>query len=335
MPAGLGGAGYLALTFETVVGTYLPPTTAGTVFIPILSETLAYTEDAYYSPQIRQQTIESSREQGYYHVEGDVVMEFDANFAPYLLHCSRHNIAKSGAGPYTYLYTPSQAGSATTAASGNVPRTCSLTVIRNGVGFGYGGCEVNTIEATLDGGILKTTFGIVGLSEVTPGGLGSPAWSAPSLLGAAAHSVYVDAAGLTPAFAAADVTFNGFTANINYNAAAQNRINAARSASYISFGQTEATYSTELDFLTKAEYDNFKNNTRRAVKLESLKGGATFALATDAFQLIFYNSAYDAYPVALPSMGDLIMASGVTGRALAIAGGSPFQIGVKSAVNIA
>src|SRR4051812_12231736 len=118
MPAGLGAAGWMALCFETVMGTYLPPTTAGTVWVPILSESLAYTEDAYYSSQIRQQTVESSREQGYYHVEGDVVMEFDANYLPYLLYASRHSITKSGAGPYTYGFTPSQAGAATTAASG-------------------------------------------------------------------------------------------------------------------------------------------------------------------------------------------------------------------------
>lgn len=333
MPAGLGGAGYLALTLETVMGTYLPPTTAGTVFIPILRETLDYKEDGYYSPAIKQQTIENSREQTYYHVEGEVELEFDSNFVPYLMHLGRHNIAKSGAGPFVYTYTPSSAGSATTAASGNVERTASLTVIRNGVGFGYGGCAVNTINFTLDNGILKMTFGVQGLSETTPGGLGSPAWSAPSLMGAAAHSVYVDTAGTAPAFAAADLTFNGFTADFNYNAQAQNRINASRAAAYISFGQTEATYNTELDFLSKTEYDNLKNNTRRAIKFESLKGGATLALASEAFQCNFFNSAYDTYDVALPNMGDLVMAS-VTGRALAIAGGNPYSLVVKSPVSI-
>lgn len=333
MPAGLGGGGYLALTLETVMGTYLPPTTAGTVFIPILSETLDYKEDGYYSPAIKQQTIENTREQTYYHVEGDIQIEFDSNFVPYFLHLARHNIAKSGAGPWIYTYTPSSAGSATTAASGNVERTASLTVIRNGIGFGYGGCAVNTINFTLDNGILKMTFGIQGLSEVQPGGLGTPSWAAPSLMGAAAHSIYLDTAGTAPAFAAADLTFNGFTADINYNAVAQNRIIASRSAAYISFGQTEATFNTELDFLSRTEYDNTKNNTRKAIKFESLKGGATFALSTEAFQYTLFNAAYDTYDISLPAMGDLIMAA-VTGRALAIAGGNPYSIAVKSPISI-
>lgn len=334
MPAGLGGAGYMALTFETVMGTYLPPSTAGTVFIPIISESLAYNEDAYYSPAIQQQTIVSSREQGYYHAEGDIVLDIEAWSLPYLLHCSRHNIAKSGAGPYVYTYTPSQAGSASTAASGNVPRTASITVVRNGIGFGYAGCVMNTIEFTLESGVLRGSFGVLGLSEATPGALGTPAWTQQSLFGAAAHSVYVDTAGASPAFAAADLTFNGWTSNYNYNAAAQNRIIASRSAAYISYGETEASYTTELDFLSKAEYDNMKNNTRRAVKFESLKGGASLAAATEAVQQNFFNSAYDAYPVNLGGMGDLIMASGVNGRALALAGGNPYSIVVKSATSI-
>src|SRR4051812_32704965 len=94
MPAGIGGGGWLALTFETTMGTYLPPTTAGTLWIPILSEDLRYREDKYFSPQIRQQTIVSDVEQAPYHVEGDIRLEVDAQFLPHLMYCSRHIIVK-------------------------------------------------------------------------------------------------------------------------------------------------------------------------------------------------------------------------------------------------
>lgn len=329
MPAGLGAAGWLAVTLETVLGTYLPPTTAGTVWVPILNETLNYTENPYYSPQIRQQTVYSSREQGFYHVEGSVELEFDANFMPYFLHTGRHTIAKSGAGPYVYDYTPSQAGSSSTAASGNVQRSASLTVVRNGIGFGYGGCSLGTIHHELRDGVLVFTLGFTGLNEQVPSGLGSPAWIAPSLMGAAAHSVYVDAAGTSPAFATPDLTHNGFNADINFNPAPQNRINSSRAASYVSYGMTEANYDTELDFLSRTDFDNLKNNTRRAVKFESLKGGATFALATEAYQLTFFNSAYDVYETHLTGLADLIMAR-VTNRGLVQIGGAPYKISVKS-----
>lgn len=334
MPAGLGGSGYLAFTFEVAVGTYLPPNTAGTVFMPILSESLHYVEDKYYSEQIRQQTIDSDVKSGYYHIEGDVVMEADANFLPYLLYCSRHSIVKTGAAdPWTYDFTPSQAGSTSTAASGAVQRTCSLSVIRNGIGFGYGGCTINTMEWTIDAGVLKVTFGVIGVNEQQPGALGTPTWVAPELFGADAHSVFVAASGTSPSFGSASTDFNGFTANMNYNAAAQNRIIANRAATYVSFGKTEAGYSTELDFVSRTEYDNFKAATQRAVRLESVRPTGTFAAATEGVQITFNRSAYDSYDIGLGGIGDLIMAQ-TTGHAMGIAGGNPYQISVKGAVSI-
>jgi hypothetical protein len=253
---------------------------------------------------------------------------------PYFGYCSRHSITKTGAAdPWQYDFVPSQAGSASTASSGAVARSASISVIRNGIGFGYGGCIVNTWEFTIEDGVLRCSMGILGTSEQTPGGLGSPVWTAPELFGADAHSVYVAASAVSPTFGAASTDFNGFTANMNYNAAAQNRIVANRAASYVSYGKTEAGYNTELDFVSKAEYDNFKAASTRAVRLESLRGGATFALATEGVQITFNRSAYDSYDVGLGGIGDLIMAA-TTGRALGIAGGNPYQISVKSGATI-
>src|SRR3954463_11397833 len=115
------------------MGTYLPPTTAGTVWVPILSEDFRYREDKYFSPQIRQQTMVSDVAQAPYSVSGDIRMEADPQFLPYFLHCSRHLITKTGSSaPWVYAYTPGSQGSASTAASGNVARTASITIVRNG-----------------------------------------------------------------------------------------------------------------------------------------------------------------------------------------------------------
>lgn len=335
MPAGLGGGGWLNVVLETAMGTYLPPTTVGSVWVPIISESLHYVEDKYYSEQIRQQTIDSDVSPSYYHIEGDIVIEVDMNYMPYFLHCSRHSITKTGAvAPFQYDYVPSQAGSASTAASGAVARTASMTVLRNGVGFGYSGCVVNTWEFTIENGVLRASMGILGLSEQQPGALGSPAWIDPALFGADTHSIYVAAAGAAPTFGAAAIDFNGYTANINYNGAAQNRIVPNRAATYISFGKTEMTYNTELDFVSRTEYDNFKASSLRAVRLESLRAGAvSFAAAAQAFRLDVNRSAYDTYDIGLGGIGDLIMA-GVTARALAVAGGAPYRISVKTPVDI-
>lgn len=334
MPAGLGGGGSVAVALETVMGTYVESSAVGAAWIPIISENLHYVEDKYYSEAIRQQTIDNDVKPSYYHVEGDIVAEVDMNWLPLMLYCSRHTITKTGAAaPFTYKFVPSQAGSASTAASGAVARTASITVQRNNVQFGYCGCTVNTWEFTIENGVLRVTMGILGTSEqegITPG---TPTWLAPALFGADAHSIYTAASGVTPTFGAISTDFNGFTANLNYNAAAQNRILPNRGASYVSFGKTEATYTTELDFMNRTDYDNFKAANTRAIRLTSLRGGASFAVATEAFQLTFNRSAFDAYDIGLAGIGDLIMAS-VTGHGLAQTGGDPYAIECKSSLAI-
>jgi hypothetical protein len=335
MPAGLGGGGYLAATHEVTMGTYLPPTTSGTKFIPILEESLQYTEDKYYSPQIRQQVIMSEQEQSYYHIEGDIRLEVDTAFLPYLLHASRFNITKTGAGsPWTYKYVPSVAGSATTGAGAAVRKTLSLTPVRNGIGFGFAGCVIGGIEFAIEDGVLIATLSIMGLSEATPAGLGTPAWVAAQILGAAAHSVYTDAASATPAFGGAAVTnFNGYTVNFNHNAEAQNRIRSDRSASYISYGETEITLETQLDFEDKTDFTNFKDSVKRAFRLRSIGDGAAYAASVDAITIDLNRASFDSYEVGLGGMGDLIMAD-VTARGLGVAGGDAASIEVKSTLDI-
>lgn len=334
MPAGLGGSGYLAIKHEATMGTYLPPTTAGTLFVPILSESVQYTEDKYYSEQIRQQVIESEQKPSYYHVEGDVTMEVDTSFLPYFLYCSRFTPTKTGAAsPFTYKFVPSTAGSATTAAGAGTRKTASITVVRNGIGFGYAGCVMGGMEFTIEDGTLRVTFNVMGLSEETPSGLGTPVWAAAKLLGADAHQIFVDAPGATPAFATPATNFNGYTVNINHNAEAQNRIRSDRSASYISYGKTEPTLDTELDFEDKTEYDNFKNSAKKAYRVESIGDGAAYAASVDAVRIDFNNASYDTYELGLGGMAELIMAS-VNARALGIAGGDAVSIEVKSTLDI-
>ena len=254
MPAGLGGGGSVGIALEATMGTYVAPT----VFVPIIDENFIYTEDKYYSEQIRQTSIVSDVKSSYYHIEGPINMEADPRFLPYFLYASRHSIAKTGAGPYEYTFTPSSAGSASTAASGAVARTMSITVVRNNVVFGYSGCVVGSFEFSVDDGILMCSMDTLGLSEATQADP-TETWVAADLLGADAHRIYLAASAVTPTFSAVDTSFNGFTFRANYNAEAQNRIHAQRSASYISFGLTEAEIESELDFINRTDYDNMMN----------------------------------------------------------------------------
>lgn len=332
-PAGLGASGWVCIVMEDVMGTYLPPTTSGAVWVPILDETVAYTEEPYYSAQIRQEVVDIERTQGFYHIEGDLNMEFDAQYAPYFLYCSRHNISSSAGTPNEYTFSPSTAGAAFRLGGDN-PKTMSITIVRNGVGFGYAGCVFPRQEFTIDSGVLKMNLGVFGLSEQEPVALGSPTWAAPELQGAAAHAVFVDAAGTSPAFAATSEEFNGFTATFEHNASAENRLTGDRAATYIAYHKTEPTFESELDFLDRTEYDKFVASEHTAVRFESQIGGSDYSDCDAGVQITFYNAVYDTYPVNLTALEDLIMAQ-TTGRGLAIAGGVPYHIKVKSDVALA
>lgn len=329
MPAGLGGGGSVGVAFETTMGTYVPPA----VFVPILDENFIYTESKYYSEQIRQTSIVSDVKSSYYHIEGPINMEVDPRFMPYFLYASRHAITKTGAGPYEYKFVPSSAGSASTAASGAVPRTLSVTIVRNNVVFGYAGCVMGSFEFTVEDGVLRCSMDALGLSEAVQADP-TEAWVASDLLGADAHRIYLAASGATPTFAGIDVNFNGFTFRANHNAEAQNRIHAQRSASYISYGITEAEIESELDFIDRTDYDNMVGNTTRAIKMESTNGGANYAAATSAVKLQANRVSYDSYEPNLEGMGDLIMAD-FTGRIIGVSGGDAYEIWVKSPTNIA
>lgn len=330
--ADIAGNGAIWIGLETAYGTPVDPTAAGVgVWCPIISESLAYTEDKYYSPQIRQSAVVSDVKQSYYHTEGDIVIEVDPTYLPYFLYASRHTVVKTGAGPYVYTVTPTNIGST---YPGGSAKGLSIYTLRNNIGFLYSGCVVNTWEFTIENGVLRASLGMLGLAEIDPASnTPTTSWVDPVLLGADAHRIYVDAAGLTPAFATADSTFNGFTWRANYNGSAQNRIVPTRSATYVAYGELEASYETELDFVSKAEYTAMKNNTLRSIRLSSLNGGATLAAATNGVQLTTYRSNYDVYNVGLSGIGDLLMAR-VTGRQIGIAGGTPFKIECKSPTNI-
>jgi hypothetical protein len=329
MPVGLGGGGALGVAIETTNGTYATPT----VWVPILSESFKYTENRYFSEQLRQQVMDSDVKQGFYHIEGDVVMEVDTHFLPYFMYASRHTTTKTGAGPYTYKSVPNKTASVDAAVIGGA-KTLSITVERNDVFWGYAGCVVGSYEFTITDGVLRVSLGMMGLSEDDTVGPFTPTWIAPDLLGADAHAVFVGTAAVTPVFGSASDDFNGFTATMNHNPTAENRIRKDRAASYIAFHKTDGTFNTELDFVDVTEYDKFVATTQAGIKLESTQGAVDFAAATDGTKVQFNRFAYETYDVDLPGMGDIVMA-GVTGHALAITGGDAYEIHCKSATNIA
>lgn len=328
---GLAGGSAIGVAFETTMGTPVAPS----VFVPILSETLEYTTEPYRSPQIRQTSIYTDAKPSYYHTEGDIELEVDPNTILYFLYATRHNITKTGAGPYTYKFTPNSAAVQGTGAGPTVAKTITITKLKNGEVFAFAGCALTGFEFRVDTdtGVLMATLNIMGLSEATASAP-TPTWVAPVLYGADAHRIYLDAAGTAPGFAnPVDVNHNGFNFGVNFNSTPENRVRADRSASYIAHHITEGTFTSDIDFLTRADYDFFKNVSKRAVRVESLNGGATLAAATDGIRMQANNYYFSSYAIPLEGMGDLIAAN-TEGSMLGITGGDAYEVHVKSAVSI-
>jgi hypothetical protein len=328
LPAGIGATGFIGIAFETVKGTYVAPY----VHIPVLSESLKYTEDKYYSQQLRQQVTDSDVKPGYYHIAGDIEMEVDPHYMPYFLYATRHTCTKAGAGPYTYDFIPTIVGASSTDAGTINPKTLSILAVRNGVGFGYTGCVVSQFSFTVDAGVLKVTMSIIGEAEAeqTPS---VPSWLAAELFGADSHSVYVADSGVSPTWGAAADGFNGFTFMVNHNAEAQNRIRALRSASFVKYGKTDIEIDSELDFIDRTDYDKFVASETAAFKLESTVGGGAYAGATAGISLQANRAAYDTYDINVGSI-DAIIAGGFKGHGLVQVGGNSYTIQVKSPTNV-
>lgn len=304
MAIGVGGQGFVGVAVETTPGTYVAPTT----FIPILSESLQYTEDRYISPAIRKATIAQDVKQSFYHVEGDIDLEVDTDTIVYFLHACRFTVVKTLTGPYKYVFTPSGGASAGPNGNNATAKTLSITITRNNQVFKYVGCVVGSYNFRVENGVLLSTMTIMGLGEVsvntdTPP---TPTFTSPSLLGAAAHTVST-APVVTPPTTPTWVTatnFQTFQINVNENGAAQNRIQSNRQAAFISFGETELTIAATRDFEVRADYDNFVATAFQAFQLFSSNGAVT-----DSIQIAVYRGAYTAFPISLPGIGDIVVAA--------------------------
>jgi hypothetical protein len=215
----------------------------------------------------------------------------------------------------------------------------SIGIIRNNVGFLYSGCVVNQAAFTLENGIGRVTLSMLGLAEREIDDITAlnVVFDDPDLFGADAHAIFVDASGTSPAFAAPDATFNGYTFTINHNGEPQNRVIRERSASYIKYGITEPSFDTELDFLSRTEYDAYKAASFKAYRFESvIPGGAgsTWAAATQAYRITCYKAVYATYEIGLSGMGDLVMAR-TTGRVLGgLSGVEGYKIEIKSPTDL-
>jgi hypothetical protein len=301
----MGAGGLLGVAFETVSGTY----TAPTKFIPILSETLELKETNIYRTPIRQSAARIGVVPGDYSVTGTITMEAVEDCCVYFTECSRASGVKSGTTPnFIYTYTP------TSAAVPN--KTLSITVVRNGIIFGYVGCVVGKQTFTVNNNLLEYAVDIFGLSDSSPSPALVPVWPTSVPYGPGTWNVQIPSP--TQVF-----DMDTFSFDIDDAGAEQFRLKSARGAQFASFGERTCQMTASRDFLTNADYLAFKAVTGQKITV-AVTNGTNNSITFDMF-----NGIMDVYQVPLSGVGDLIRAA-ITYQSVLDGSGNEYDIIYKT-----
>jgi hypothetical protein len=288
MTVEVGGAGFLGVGLETTLGTFA----AATKWIPFRSETMRLMEDKIWGTNIRGVADRSRATQGYTWVEGDITFEVTPDIMVYFFYASRNVPVKTGAGPFTYTFTPAHVAKASTASGASNRKTLSMIIQRSNNPMGYVGCSVGQLAFTVDNGLLMCTASIVGVDEATQT-LGTPTYVQQEVVGPGDITLEVPTATVR---SDADT----FTATINDNLVRQNRLNGLRKAAYQNWGEREITLAYEIDFDTLTDYAAFKAQTIQAVTLKGVS-----VAATEEVTMVFNATAIDSFEANLSALGDV------------------------------
>lgn len=305
MAPGIGAAGIMGIALETVAGTYVAPTK----FVPFMSESLTSVQSTIWRRPIRQSADIIGAVPGNFNVQGDVQIEGMEDVIPYFLHAGRHTLVKSGTTPnFTYTFTPSPAAIPT--------KTLSITVVRNGIVFGFVGCVVSTFTFTVEDGILMFNTSILGRDEAVQSAP-TPTWPTTVPFGAGQYSIEIPTS--TPV-----LDTDNFEFSVENNAEAQFRLkNGSRGAQFIKYGERSATINFDRDFEARTDFDAFKALTAQSITVLATKG------VNNSINLLSPVTIKDTYEVQNSGQGDLVRAS-ISYNSVANTTGESYTIVVKT-----
>jgi len=262
--------------------------TAPVKYIPFTGEGPKYVQKTTWRRPIRNSPAIIGAVAGDSNVEGDITFELLSDTCLYFLQASRCTVVKTGTGPYTYVYTPS-----VNAIPG---RTLSITIVRNGIVFGYVGCVVGSFKININNGLLEMTASIIGRDEAVQAAP-TPVWPTTTPYGAGSYSFQIPTA--TQVFDADTFEFTS-----NDNSAAQFRLkNTGTGAQFINFGESAAEIKTDRDFMSRADYDAFKALTQKAITFTASKS------INESITIVMPVSVTNTYEVNIGGQGDLIRAT--------------------------
>jgi len=288
MAYAVGAQGFVGIEAEVTPGTYIAPT----IFLPLLEESLSFDQVQIQRRPLRGIADMSGMLPSDQSVSGSIKVEVTHDTLPGILRCARCTGVKTGAGPYTYTFTPNALA---------VPaKTMSITVVRHTTAgiFGFTGCVVSSMKFAMEDGILTGEFGIVGRGEATQ--------SLPT-------PTYVTTA--PPATGQFDLKFAGvsstdadsFELSIDDKAEPQFRmqVGGVRTAVFVKYGEREITAAINRDFQDRTDFDAFKAMTAQAIDLNCVQTASSAEVNFNVPTAI-----KDTYAIeGLKGQGDLIRAN--------------------------
>jgi hypothetical protein len=290
MAAGIGAAGILGVAKEVTPGTWVTPAK----FIPIRSESLAYAQETIFTRPIRGVADIVHAVPGNATVEGDIEFEVTHDNLPWFLYAMRGTVAETGtAPPYVYTLTPTHIGQKSGAGS-----TLSITVVRNGITFGYTQCVVGKLELTVDNGILVATVGILAKEEATQTGP-TATWPTDAPFGAGQYVIEIPTA--TQVY---DV--DGFSFSVDDSPEHQYRLrDDGLGAMFTKFGERTTELTFDRDFDSRTDYDAFKALTAQEIHFRAEDPSE----ANNYIDILVHSAIKDSYEIGLDGQGDLVRAS--------------------------
>jgi hypothetical protein len=225
------------------------------------------------------------------------------------MYASRMTVVKSGAGP-NYVYTGTPNANATPA------KTMSITIVRNGIVFGYSGCVVGSFTFGIDDGTLTYNISIVGNDEAVQSAP-TATWPTTTPFGMGQYTIEIPTSSTV-------TDTDTFEFKVEDNADPNFRLKSTgRGAQFIAFGEREVTLSVERDFEARTDYDAFKAMTAQSVQITASKG------VNNNIAILTQSALKDTYEVSLDSQGDVVRAS-IVYQCLVAAATPTYTLIVKS-----
>lgn len=266
-------------------GTYAAPT----YYFPFLSESLGHKQDTQWRRPIRSNVDNLGGVPGNVHTEGDIEIEGLVEPCIMFHKASRASLVKSGpvSSLYTYVFTPNAAATAL--------NTLSVTIVRNGLAFGYTGCVVGSFKYTIDSGQLKATFSLRGSDEAAQS-VPVPSYSGQAqVFGAGDYNVQIPTSSQV-------FDMDTFEWTVEDNAEPQFRLRSGgqRGAQFMKYGERSVTLSTERDFQDRTDYDAYKALTAQSITIQCDK------TTGEQVKILMPVSVKETYELGLSGQGDLI-----------------------------